>query len=475
MKKILIALLIGLILTGCSVNNSNPVEDKDTADVVEINEVEAEKENSTDEEIKEIEIPDTGLSLQIPDTWNSSKYKIHKDDYSISVDYTGEKELVFFGVTVNGKTGSEIPEVGLKSQIITVDDWVMTISYGYELAYAQLDEVVNSNPSEYYDMADSVQKIISSIKIVDEAKLESWINKRAEKKSVSEQTTYTPAAEGQTEYKKYTDFLGRNDEVQKFIKDDIDLDGKQEIVIAFNDNFGLKIFVLREDDEEIQNVGKIESRGYGISNVELIKLQGDNKKYIKTNLTNWANLSGFELYDVDKNTIRQIIYSASATGAGDDHLIDFDEDGYYDGFVQNRFSYDVFYYYVSRYYEWNGQDFKLVSTSINLDSYPEKPEAVVSQFLKLSILNNYEEKCDELSKRLSELNNSNKKLTFEKEYAWTEALQLENIVFNVNENGNSTIVSVTMQDEVMEFILTKENGKWHISDFRNANIINNAS
>ncbi len=470
MKRILIALLIGFILTGCSANNSNPVEDKDTADVAKINEVESEKENLVAEQMKEIQIPDTGLSLQIPDTWDSSKYKIHKDDYVIMVNYTGEKVLSFFAITVSGKIGSETPDVGLKSEIKTVDDWVMIISYGFELGYAQTDEVRDSNPSEYYDMADSVQKIISSIKIVDESKLERWFNKRIEKESVPEQTTYTPAVEEQAEYKKYSNFLGINDKVEEFIKDDIDLDGKQEIVIVF-DGGGLITFILREDGNSIQELGKTDGYGYATSGVELIKLKGENKKYIKTDLTNWYKLSGFALYEIDNDAIKQIAYSASATGAGEDYLVDLDEDGYYDGFVQNRYSYDVLYYYVSRFYDWDGQDFKLQSTSINLDNYPEKPEAVVSQFLKLSILNNYEEKCDELSKRLSELNVSNKKLSFEKEYAWFEALQLENIDFNVKENGDSATVTATIEDEDIEFILTKANEKWHISDFKGANII----
>ena len=96
MKKILIALLVSLTLTGCSANDTNPVEDKDTEKVVEINEAEVEKENTADEQMKEVEVPDTGLSLQIPSTWDSSKYKIHKDEYSIMVIYTGEKIQSFY-------------------------------------------------------------------------------------------------------------------------------------------------------------------------------------------------------------------------------------------------------------------------------------------------------------------------------------------------------------------------------------------
>jgi len=481
MKKKIITLLIGFMLTGCSANNSKQVVDKNKANVTEIKEavatlnVASEKQNFVDGQMSEIHIPDTGLSLEIPNTWNPNKYKIYKENSSIMVDYTGEKEMPFFDITVIGKKGIETPDVGLKMEVKTIDDWVMMISYGYELAYAQIDEVRNNNPSEYNDMADSVQKIISSLKIVDKSKLERWFNESNIKEPVPQQTTNTPAVEKQPEYKKYSDFLGMDDKVQKYIKDDIDLDGKQEIVIVFDGDSRQKTYVLREYGDTIQKIGQIDEAGYGISEVELIKLKGEKKKYIKTNLTNWANLSGFALYEVDKNTINLITYSASATGVGDDHLVDRDEDGYYEGFIQNRFSYDVLHYYVSRYFYWNGRDFTLHSTSINLDDYPENPEKVVSQFLKLSILNNYEENCAELSKRLRELNISNKKLSFEKEDAWFEALQLENLDYDVKENGNSTTVAVTMNDENIGFKLTKANDKWHISDFNGANVIGSAN
>jgi len=65
------------------------------------------------------------------------------------------------------------------------------------------------------------------------------------------------------------------------------------------------------------------------------------QKYILESLTNGAALSGFALYEIDGDEIVQIEYSASATGAGEDHLIDTNKDGFYDGYVQNRYSYDV--------------------------------------------------------------------------------------------------------------------------------------
>lgn len=479
MKKILIALVLGFVLTGCSANDANRLVDNknvaETKEVVPTENAASKEQNLNSEKMNEIQISDTGLSLQIPELWNSDKYKIYNDNNSIMVDYTGDKRLSFFTITVIGKKGIEIPDVGLKMEVKTVDDWVMTISYGYELLYSHLEEIRKDNPSEYFDMADSVQKIISSLKIADKSKFERWLSEGNIKENLPGPTPNTPIVGEKSEYNKYSNFLGINDKVQMFIKEDIDLDGKQEIVIVFDGDHGLKTFILREDGDKMQKIGQIEESGYGISNVELIKLKGEKKKYIKTELTNWANLSGFELYEVDKNNVRQIIYSASATGAGGDYLIDSDKDGYYEGFIQNRYSYDVLHYYVSRVFHWNGQDFELYKTSISLDNYPENLKDVVLQFLKLTLLNSYEEKCDELTKRLSELNISDKKLKFKDEYAWSEALQIENIDFDEDENGNVAKVTVIMQNESIEFKLAKKNGKWHITDFNGANVINSTN
>jgi len=87
----------------------------------------------------------------------------------------------------------------------------------------------------------------------------------------------------------------------------------------------------------------------------------------------------------------QIEYSASATGAGEDHLIDTNKDGFYDGYVQNRYSYDVFN---SMYQAFISGTVRVLylTRQIKLDNYPDNPRDVVSQFLKLNMLNSYETK-----------------------------------------------------------------------------------
>lgn len=289
------------------------------------------------------------------------------------------------------------------------------------------------------------------------------------------QPTNVPATPTGAGYMKYVDFLGINEDVKEFIKEDIDLDGKPEIVIAFEADFGLKVFVLREEADELQKVGVLEGGGYGTLSVRIVKLDNKKQKYILEKLTNGAALSGFALYEIDGDGLELIEYSASPTGVGDDHLVDTNEDGYYDGYVQNRYSYEVLNFDVSRYYKWDGQAFVFDSTGIQLYDYPDNPRDVVSQFLKLNILNNYEEKCDGISKRLSELNISNKKMKFEKEDDWCSALQVDDIGYDVNEKGSTADVGVTLESESTTFSLVKNSDKWQIIDICGANVHGSAN
>jgi len=275
-----------------------------------------------------------------------------------------------------------------------------------------------------------------------------------------------------TGYKKYMDFLGIDKDVEKIIEEDIDLDGKTEFLIACEADYGLKIFVIREDlDGELQKIGELGGAPYATSGVEIVEMQNKKQKYILESLTNGSALSGFALYEIDGDEIGQIEYSASATGAGDDHLVDANNDGFYDGYVQNRYSYDVFHFYVSRFYKWNGKDFVFDSAKIQLDDYPDNPRDVVSQFLKLNVLNGYEEKIDGVLERLSELNISNRKITLEKSEDWISDLQIDGIYYDADEKGNTAKVSVTLGSETITFDLAKKSNKWQIIDITGTNVV----
>ena len=193
--------------------------------------------------------------------------------------------------------------------------------------------------------------------------------------------------EPQTDYEKYSKFLNVNEEVAKFIKEDVDLDGKQEIVIAYEQEYGtLVAYILRENGNSLQKIGQIESEGYGVYDVNLVKMRGSNHKYIEIYISNGGGLVGFALYEIKADGVNLIEYSASATGAGEDGLTSTTHDDVYDAYVQRRYSYEVMYFGVNRFYQWDGTSFIYDSTIVDTGDYPIDPEGVVDQFMKLNML-----------------------------------------------------------------------------------------
>ncbi len=263
------------------------------------------------------------------------------------------------------------------------------------------------------------------------------------------------------EYQKYADFLGVNDDVASCFREDIDLDGKQEIVIAFGIDF-LDTYVLREDKDKLTLIGEIEGTGYNAYEVELVSLQDLEQKYILTKITNGANLYGFALYKIYNAELKQIAYSASATGSGDDSLIDTEKDGKYDGYVQDRASYDVMYIPTIRFYKLKGEEFVLESSHMKLDDYHKTPEEVVEQYLKLSTL--HEEKSQEFDSRFKELSTSDKGLVIDASESWCMALTTQAIIFEEDKSGDIVKVTAANGEESITFNLSQKDNKWQIID-----------
>jgi hypothetical protein len=104
---------------------------------------------------------------------------------------------------------------------------------------------------------------------------------------------------------------------------------------------------------------------------------------------------------VDDNELNEILYSASATGAGRDEITDFNNDGKIDGYIKNRWSYDVLYYPVKRIYGYNEEEFVLVKTEVDMLEYPTGPEEVVKEYVALNVLEF--QKSEEVESRLDKL------------------------------------------------------------------------
>jgi len=285
--------------------------------------------------------------------------------------------------------------------------------------------------------------------------------------------------------RKYTDYIkgkndyDKNDNILFYNKEDIDLDGNDEIIIASGiygeDHFSSyisQIYILHDNNGEIEQLGEnLAYGGYYVYEIKLIQLQNKPNKYIYCGLTNGENLTGFKIIELTNNETKEIYYSASATGAGNDILKDFDNDGSFDGFVQNRWSYDVLYYTLSRTFTFTNNDFELIDTYVEIPEYPNNIKDVIIQYLSLRVLN--VEKSSEVDKLLSELCIYDKANEFDfSTDEWYLAIQNslffdDAIKFDIIENGNDAEVTVILLDDndkeyKRKFHLINSDNRWII-------------
>ncbi len=244
-----------------------------------------------------------------------------------------------------------------------------------------------------------------------------------------------------------------------FQQEDIDLDGNEEAVAAFGnagDENGNEedvtfneIYILRNQGGNIVQIGdNLNNGGYGIDEIRLVELEDRDEKVIYLGLTNWVSMTGFRLVGVSGDTLDELAYSASATGSGEDVLLDGNENGKFDSYEQRRGSYDVFYYGVTRYFALKQGEFVQTDTSVELLDYPSAPKEAVLEYLSLSIIDdrlppNVEQRLDELCQFRD---GNGERPVLEVEYGTVGNLQLElddeDTYFEVEESGSDAIVTL---------------------------------
>lgn len=287
---------------------------------------------------------------------------------------------------------------------------------------------------------------------------------------------------------KYIDYMKEKDsnyDIIFFAKKDIDLDGNYEVVIASGTTnekntptYISKLYVLRENNGRIEQLGgNLAEGGYSVYSIDLIQLNNMYKKYIYLGLTNGAGMIGFKIYELSDDKPKAICYSASPTGLGSDELKDFDNDGQFDGYIQNRSSYDVLYYSLSRTYMLENNEFILKSTYIEVPQYPDNIKDVLIQYISLRVLD--KGKSPEISKRLSDLCIYEKagNVDFPSD-VWHSALYntimlMDNkIQFDISKEANiatAIYLDENNKEHKREFHLIKLDNRWCID---NMNILN---
>lgn len=271
------------------------------------------------------------------------------------------------------------------------------------------------------------------------------------------------------------------DDICFFADDDMDLDGVNEIIIGTgtsgedpSGNYVSHLYILSNEDGVINQFGdNLSMSGYAVYQVKLIQMQDDPRKYLYCGLTNGASLTGFRVIGLENSTPYDICYSASPTGAGSDELMDFDNDGLYDGYTEYRWSYDVLYYPLIRTYVFENNTFRLVSTDIYLSDYPESVEDVILEYLSLSLL--ADQGTEEVNQRLAELcsdGNVNRtdflgtglfRALFDKVMGFPDGIECS--IDEQTDTADSE-VSFLNEDGVMHkfyFELQKSNDKWTIT------------
>lgn len=225
----------------------------------------------------------------------------------------------------------------------------------------------------------------------------------------------------------------------------------------------------------------LNSGGYGVNDIKLIQLDGRDDPMIYLGLTNWDSMIGFNLFELAGDRVENPVYSASATGAGEDVLLDTDNNGRFDRYEQRRYSYDVFYYEVIRIYTLQQGEFVHTDTSVHLPDYPASPEEVVEEYLALGMIDeklpqNVVLRRAELCRYCGEQPGKN---VPQVDHAAMQSLILgleeEGSALKVKEGGDDTSATVTLvwtdeRGKQMEtvFKLTKtgdgNGGRWTITD-----------
>ncbi|AIQ60355.1 hypothetical protein [Paenibacillus borealis] len=264
-------------------------------------------------------------------------------------------------------------------------------------------------------------------------------------------------------------------------KQDLDLDGYEEIVLGYGDldqadpqySRVSELHVLRDRDGKIEELTHDFEGGYQKLGFKLIRLQGLRQTFIYCDLTNDAGMTGFMVLEISGDQVLRKVYSAAATGQGEDALLDNNGDGQYDGYVQYRADYSTFYYSLDRTYEMESGEIVLKETKVGIPEYPQEIKDVILQYLSLSALQ--VEQSPETEERLAllRIDKDGTEITGEDLSGWREALEgyHSEIQFDIKQDGLASEAFLTYteddnkpqtQEHTMQLHLVKAAAGWQI-------------
>lgn len=277
--------------------------------------------------------------------------------------------------------------------------------------------------------------------------------------------------------------LNEEDELVLELAQDLDGDGEIEYIVGFGERFEeydaaefTQIYVLREQDGQlIRQGGNLAQSGYYVYGVDLVRLQGRDSYCIRLYLTNGGSLTGFALAELQADGPARILESASPTGAGEDRLTDADQDGFYDGYEQRRWSYDVYGYPVSYFYTLANDGFALSEMHIGFgDDKPVEAKDVVLEYLIVRALDRgvaFPEGDERLSWLCVDGELTTVELPMSEVYAGLSEIYWnfeESFDFEVREKQGTAVVTVSTPAEsestaLLAFDMLHSDGRWRIA------------
>lgn len=159
---------------------------------------------------------------------------------------------------------------------------------------------------------------------------------------------------------------------------------------------------LKKYGESLQDL-TIDDVSYYHDKAREVKIRYKEDTLIAAELWTIEGKKGFALYEKVDGELNQVIASVSTVKGHADTLVDLDNDGMFDGYVQFDNPLDMPEYIVEKHSEWVDEDSVITHEEFDLGDYPEDVDELVLQYYKLSLL--YETYSDrEISSRMEHIN-----------------------------------------------------------------------
>lgn len=259
------------------------------------------------------------------------------------------------------------------------------------------------------------------------------------------------------------------------LKNDLDNDGFDEIIIAFGrilngfEKSYEEVFLLTTKDG-LHVVDKIYP-SLPARKLELIQMEGNDYMTLLYTVGNFS-VSGFTLIDYMDGEVCTHHMMLSSTGIGSDQLTDLNDDGKMDAVVTYRSDYSYMYYEVKTIEKWIDGSFELFEIDVTLPEYPVKASDVVLQYMELNTLRS--DFSFTLNQRLDDICVDEEEFdeVVNQKYEMRSALVFhdDNLTFTENLDDYRGTIQVVIDsdeyDDIYYFDMLKLDDKWRIRNIR---------